>query len=147
MKKIILLLAVFCLFFSVSVKAQTTKNTLYKGTIDGKIAVTFYIKEEENPCIGGLMYTSMYKYDKTGNWIQLYITQNQKNENQFILVEQGFSGTMIMKKEGLSFNGLWISPDTKKQLKVDLKEVSITKKEIEDYETKMEKVNYENNDC
>jgi hypothetical protein len=52
-----------------------------------------------------------------------------------------------MKKEGLSFNGLWISPDTKKQLKVELKEVRITKKEIEDYETKMEKVNYENNDC
>ncbi|MDR7212490.1 hypothetical protein [Flavobacterium piscis] len=147
MKKIITLLVLCCVFFSINAKAQSTISTLYKGSIDGKIAVTFYIKTEENPCIGGLMYTSMYQYDKSETWIQLDITQNKKNENQFALVEHGFSGVMILKKEGINFNGLWISPDGKKQLKVDLKEVRMTKKEIENYENKMEKVNYENNDC
>lgn len=147
MKKLILLLSVFCVFICVESKAQSTKSNLYKGTIDGKISVTFYIKEEENPCTGDLMYTSMYRYDKSGSWIQLDITQNQKNVSQFILVEHGFSGVMILKKSETNFNGLWISPDTKKQLKVDLKQVRMAKKEIETYENKMEEVNYQNNDC
>jgi hypothetical protein len=135
------------MFFTIDAIAQSAKSNLYKGTIDGKIAVTIYIKEEENPCTADIMYTSMYRYDKSGNWIQLDITQNKKNENQFVLVEYGFSGVMILKKESLNFNGIWISPDSKKQLKVNLKEVRMTKKEIESYEDKMEKVNYENNDC
>jgi len=52
-----------------------------------------------------------------------------------------------LKKIENTFSGLWISPDTKKQLKVELKEVSMTKKELTDFEKTMEKVNYENNDC
>lgn len=147
MKKAILLLVLFCGLFSINAKAQSTLNTLYKGTIDEKIPVTFYIKTEENPCTADLMYTSMYKYDKSGSWIQLDITQNKKNENQFVLVEHGFSGVMILKKEGANFTGVWISSDSKKQLKVDLKEARMSKKEIENYEDKMEKVNYDNNDC
>lgn len=146
MKKIVLSL-LFSLFFLNFTKAQSSKNTLYKGTIDGKINVTFYIKAEENPCTADLMYTSIYRYDKSGGWIQLNITQNTKNENQFALVEHGFSGMMILTKEGTNFSGLWISPDTKKQLKVVLKEASMSKKDIESYEKKLEKVNYENNDC
>lgn len=147
MKKLILLCTFCCIFFSVSTKAQSAKSILYKGTIDGKIAVTVYIKEEENPCTADIMYTSMCRYDKSGSWIQLDITQNLKNENQFVFVEHGFSGVMILKKEATNFNGIWISPDSKKQLKVTLKEVRMTKKETETYADKMEKVNYENNDC
>lgn len=147
MKKTILLSVIFCVFFFINAKAQSTQTFLYKGTIDGKTSVTFYIKAEENPCTADLMYTSMYRYGKTGSWIQLHITQNKKNENHFVLVEHEFSGVMILKKDGANFNGLWISPDSKKQLKVDLKEVTMTKKEIENYESKMEKLNYENNDC
>ncbi|WP_374175142.1 hypothetical protein [Flavobacterium tructae] len=146
MKKI-LLPFLFSLLFLNFTKAQSSKNTLYKGTIDGKTNVTFYIKAEENPCTADLMYTSIYRYDKSGGWIQLNITQNTKNENQFALVEYGFSGMMILTKEGANFSGLWISPDTKKQLKVVLKEASMSKKDIESYEKKLEKVNYENNDC
>jgi len=146
MKKSILFL-LLCIFFFNLADAQSVKNSLYKGTVDGKTSVTFYIKTEENPCTADLMYTSMYRYGKTGSWIQLDITQNKKNENHFVLVEHGFSGVMILKKDGANFNGLWISPDSKKQLKVDLKEVTMTKKEIENYESKMEKINYENNDC
>ncbi|WP_163393056.1 hypothetical protein [Flavobacterium limi] len=147
MKKLILLCNLLCMFFATTTKAQSAKSILYKGTIDGKIAVTVYIKEEENPCTADIMYTSMYRYDKSGSWIQLDITQNKKNENQFVLVEHGFSGVMILKKEGVNFNGIWISPDSKKQLKIILKEVRMTKKEAGSYEDKMEKVNYENNDC
>ncbi|CAD0002009.1 MULTISPECIES: hypothetical protein [Flavobacterium] len=147
MKKLLFLCSVLCMFFTITTSAQSAKSMLYKGTIHGKTAVTFYIKEEENPCIGGLMYTSMYRYDKSEKWIQLDITQNKKNKNQFVLVEHEFSGVMILKKEGTNFNGIWISPDSKKQLNVNLKEVRMTKKETESYEDKMEKVNYENNDC
>jgi hypothetical protein len=146
MKKAILSL-LFFLFIIFSSSAQASKSNLYKGTIDGKIAVTFFIKTEENPCTADLMYTAMYRYDKSGSWIQLDITQNTKNENQFALVERGFTGLMILKKDETTFSGFWISSDSKKQLKVELKEAKMTKKETESYEAKMEKVNYENNDC
>ncbi|MNQ79884.1 hypothetical protein D3C85_948430 [compost metagenome] len=62
-------------------------------------------------------------------------------------MEHGFTGVMILKKDETTFSGLWISSDSKKQLKVELKEAKMTKKETESYEAKMEKVNYENNDC
>jgi len=146
MKKILLSL-LFFLFIVIPSNAQVSKSNLYKGTIDGKIAVTFFIKTEENPCTADLMYTAMYRYDKSGSWIQLDITQNTKNENQFALVEHGFTGVIILKKDETNFSGLWISSDSKKQLKVELKEAKMTKKETESYEAKMEKVNYENNDC
>ncbi len=146
MKKILsLLLSIF--FFSLADAQSSAKTSLYKGTVDGKTPVTFYIKTEENPCTADLMYTAIYRYDKSGSWIQLDITQNKKSENKFVLVEHGFTGVMILKKESNTFSGLWISPDTKKQLKIDVKEVLMTKKEIENYEKKMEKINYENNDC
>jgi hypothetical protein len=146
MKKILsLLLSIF--FFSLADAQSSAKTSLYKGTVDEKTPVTFYIKTEENPCTADLMYTAIYRYDKSGSWIQLDITQNKKSENKFVLVEHGFTGVMILKKESNTFSGLWISPDTKKQLKIDVKEVLMTKKEIENYEKKMEKINYENNDC
>lgn len=146
MKKSILSF-LLCIFFFSLAGAQSAKTSLYKGTVDGKTPVTFYIKTEENPCNAELQYTAMYRYDKSGSWIQLNITQNTKSENKFVLVEHGFTGVMILKKESNTFSGLWISPDTKKQLKIDVKEVLMTKKEIENYEKKMEKLNYENNDC
>lgn len=122
-------------------------SNLYKGTVDGKTPITVYIKTEENPCTADLMFTSMYRYNKSKNWIQLDISQNFKNENDFIMVEHGFSGVLLLKKTGTNFSGLWISPDAKKQLKVDLKEASMNKKELENFEKTLEKVNYENNDC
>lgn len=143
-----LLLFIICFSFFNTIQAQTAPLTnLYKGTVDGKTPITVYIKTEENPCTADLMYTSMYRYNKSNNWIQLDITQNVKKENQFVLVEHGFSGVLILQKNGNSFSGLWISPDAKKQLKVELKETPMTKKELKNFEETMEKVNYENNDC
>ncbi|KAF2082844.1 hypothetical protein [Flavobacterium sharifuzzamanii] len=148
MKKVIFFIAIcFSFLNQLSAQSQTSASNLYKGTIDGKTPITVYIKTEDNPCTADLMYTSMYCQNKSKNWIQLNVTQNRKKENEFVLVEQGFSGVLILQKLGDTFTGIWISPDTKKQLKVDLKEASMTKKELENFEKTMEKVNYENNDC
>ncbi|MEN2487921.1 hypothetical protein AAYQ05_08995 [Flavobacterium sp. B11] len=148
MKKVIFFITIcFSFLNQLSAQSQTSASNLYKGTVDGKTPITVYIKTEENPCTADLMYTSMYRQNKSKNWIQLNVTQNRKKENEFVLVEQGFSGVLILQKLGNSFTGLWISPDAKKQLKVDLKEASMTKKELENFEKTMEKVNYENNDC
>jgi len=148
MKKVIFFIAIcFSFLNQLSAQSQTSVSNLYKGTVDGKTLITVYIKTEENPCTADLMFTSMYRYNKSNNWIQLNITQGIKKENEFIMVEHGFSGVLILQKNGNTFTGLWISPDTKKQLKVDLKEAAMTKKEIENFEKTMEKVNYENNDC
>jgi hypothetical protein len=148
MKKVIFFIAIcFSFLNQLSAQSQTSASNLYKGTVDGKTPVTVYIKTEENPCTADLIYTSMYRQNKSKNWIQLNVTQNRKKENEFVLVEQGFSSVLILQKSGNSFTGLWISPDTKKQLKIDLKEASMTKKELENFEKTLEKVNYENNDC
>ena len=148
MKKVIFFIAIcFSFLNQLSAQSQTSVSNLYKGTVDGKTSITVYIKTEENPCTADLMFTSMYRYNKSNNWIQLNITQGKKKENEFVMVEHGFSGVLILQKNGNTFTGLWISPDTKKQLKVDLKEAVMTKKEIENFEKTMEKVNYENNDC
>lgn len=148
MKKVILFFLICFSFFNhLNAQSQTPVSNLYKGTIDGKIPITLYIQTEENPCTADLMFASMYRYDKSNKWIQIYPTQNTKSENEFVMVEHGFSGVLLVKKTGNTFSGLWISPDTKKQLKVDLKEASMTKKEIENYKKTMEKVSFDNNDC
>lgn len=148
MKKVILFFLICFSFFNhLNAQSQTPVSNLYKGTIDGKISITLYIQTEENPCTADLMFASMYRYDKSNKWIQIYPTQNKKAENEFVMVEHGFSGVLLVKKTGNTFSGLWISPDTKKQLKVDLKEASMTKKEIENYKKTMEKVSFDNNDC
>jgi len=147
MKKALFFIAIcFSFFNQLSAQSQESVSNLYKGTVDGKTPVTFYIKTRENQCNADLDYVAMYRY-KSGKWIQLYPTQSKKVENEFVMVEHGFSGVLILKKTGNTFSGLWISPDAKKQLKIEVKEASMTKKDIENYENTMERVSFENNDC
>jgi hypothetical protein len=146
MKKVIFFIAI-CFSFLNQLSAQTPASNLYKGTVDGKTPITLYIQTSENQCNADLSYAAMYRYNKSKNWIQIYPTQNKKKENEFVMVEHNFSGVLILQKSGNTFTGLWISPDTKKQLKVELKEAPMTKKEIESYEKTMEMVSFENNDC
>jgi hypothetical protein len=124
---------------------QSSNAYLYRGKIDGKISVTMYLKSEDNSCNTKLNYQGMYKYNSVSNWLQLDISQNEKD--QFILTEYGFTGVLILQKTKDGFNGIWISPDTKKQLKVELKKEVLKEKDKEMYEEKFEKVNYENYDC
>jgi len=145
MKKVIFVIAI-CFSFLNQLSAQTASN-LYKGTVDGKTPITLYIQTSENQCNADLSYAAMYRYNKSKNWIQIYPTQNKKKENEFVMVEHNFSGVLILQKTGNTFTGLWISPDAKKQLKVDVKETTMTKKEIENYEQTMERVSFDNNDC
>lgn len=146
MKKVIFFIAI-CFSFLNQLSAQTTASNLYKGTVDGKTPITLYIQTSENQCNADLSYAAMYRYNKSKNWIQIYPTQNKKKENEFVMVEHNFSGVLILQKSGNTFTGLWISPDAKKQLKVDVKETPMTKKEIENYLQTMERVSFDNNDC
>jgi len=146
MKKFIFFIAI-CFSFLNQLSAQTTASNLYKGTVDGKTPITLYIQTSENQCNADLSYAAMYRYNKSKNWIQIYPTQNKKKENEFVMVEHNFSGVLILQKSGNTFTGLWISPDAKKQLKVEVKETPMTKKEIENYQQTMERVSFDNNDC
>ncbi|MFZ4930956.1 hypothetical protein [Chryseobacterium sp. Mn2064] len=138
-----LLIIAFITYFT-SLQAQNT-STLYKGTVNGKMQVTLFLQSVENGCGGDPFYNGMYRYEKVSNWLQLNVTEGAKQ--QFAMVEEGFTGLMILKKEGEMMNGTWISPDNKKQIPVQLKKVNISKKEMQTYEDKMEKLNYENHDC
>ena len=136
----------FLLLFTITIAlGQNTKSYLYKGTVDGKLPITMYLKSEDNGCTPKLQYEGMYKYDKVSNWLQLEVTTNDKG--QFILTEYDFTGVLILQKTAEGFNGIWISPDTKRQLKVVLKKEKLSEKDKEQYEDKYEKLNHSNYDC
>ncbi|AZA92626.1 Uncharacterised protein [Chryseobacterium nakagawai] len=139
----ILLTLTFTISF-ITLQAQNT-SSLYKGTVNGKMPVTLFLQSVENGCGGDPYYNGMYRYEKVSNWLQLNVTEGINQ--QFAMVEEGFTGLMILKKEGETMNGTWISPDGKKQIPVQLKKVSIGKKDMESYEKRMEQLNYENHDC
>lgn len=124
---------------------QPVQGQLYKGTIDGKMAVTMYVKLLENNCGGDPAYMGMYRYNGKSNWLQLNIDYNEKDS--YIFLEHGFTGLMMMKKDKDGFKGTWISPDGSRQLKAVFKKAALTPAETEQYEQTLEKTNYENNDC
>lgn len=137
----------FILTFIMSCVALQAQNSssLYKGTVNGKMPVTLFLQSVENGCGGDPFYNAMYRYEKVSNWLELNVTEGAKG--QFAMVEEGFTGLMILKKEGETMSGTWISPDGKKQIPVQLTKVNIGKKDMESYEKKMEQLNYENHDC
>ncbi|WP_068939421.1 hypothetical protein [Chryseobacterium timonianum] len=139
------ILLIFTLTMSLITLQAQNSSSLYKGTVNEKMPVTLFIQSVENGCGGDPYYNAMYRYEKVSNWLQLSVTEGVKQ--QFAMVEEGFTGLMILKKEGETMNGTWISPDGKKQIPVQLKKVSIGKKDMESYENKMEQLNYENHDC
>jgi elongation factor P hydroxylase len=63
------------------------------------------------------------------------------------MVEHFNTGIFILKRENNQLIGLWISPDGKKQLKVELKKVKINPKQIESFENALDNENYQVNDC
>lgn len=139
----LLLMLTFTMSF-MTLQAQNS-STLYKGTVNGKMPVTLFLQSVENGCGGDPYYNGMYRYEKVSNWLELNVTEGVKQ--QFAMVEEGFTGLMILKKEGDLMNGIWISPDGKKQIPVQLKKVTVSSKELESYRNKMEQLNYENHDC
>ncbi|MCX8532407.1 hypothetical protein [Chryseobacterium luquanense] len=126
---------------------QILAQEKYVGTIDGKINISFYLKIEETGC-PNIIASGIYKYtdNKSGNWILLDTTFSEKAQ-QYTFVEHYNTGLMLLKRNSVNLQGLWISPDGKKQLKVSLQKMKQTKAEIEKMEDELEKANYNANDC
>lgn len=137
-------LVVAFLLQSTIIHAEQESYTLYKGSVDNR-PVTLYLKRMANECGGNDTYMAMYRYDKKSNWLQLNVETNARAN--WCLTEIGFTGVMILKSGTKIMNGIWISPDGKKQLKVSLKQQPLSEPEQKKMEDKLEQVNYENYDC
>lgn len=126
---------------------QIISQEKYVGTIDGKINISFYLKIEETGC-SSIIASGIYKYtdNKSANWILLDTTFSEKAQ-QYTFVEHYNTGIMLLKRNSENLQGLWISPDGKKQFKVNLKKIKQSKAEIEKMEDELEKANYSANDC
>lgn len=63
------------------------------------------------------------------------------------MVEHYNTGVLLHTKKGGALKGIWISPDGKKQLEVNLSKTKISTQKIEQLEDKLEQENYNANDC
>jgi hypothetical protein len=117
---------------------------VYRGTV-GERAVTFYVVENINQCTGEAIFYGMYRYEGKSLWLQLDITVNDKR--QFVMVENGFTGVLMLKEAGGGMNGQWLSPDHARTLPVMLKPKKVSAKETEALEKQYEETNYQNHDC
>lgn len=124
--------------------AQQTPTWLYKGTIDNK-AITFYVTTKADPCGSDEHYMGIYKYGNSKKWILLDAQTNYKGN--FCYTEKKFSGVMILQKTDSTLNGIWISPDGKRQLKVELTVQKMTPDEGRKLETIYQDTVYEYDDC
>ena len=158
MKKqlILIFLFQFCFLTAQSTKSDITvekkftlKSNLYKGTLNGNIKIWLYLNEQEHPCGGEMtVLNAMYKYDNQDKWILLNVTVDKQKKN-YCMVEDNFTGALFLEENENYFNGYWISPDTKKQFKVELE------KQKPDKTSTIEQLNeilfddllYNKNDC
>lgn len=119
-------------------------DDVYRGTL-GERRIELYLAEREQPCNGEPMYHGMYRYDGNPGWLQLQITANAKR--QFVMVEDGFSGVLMLKESGQALSGEWTSPDQGRRWPVKLRRQKIDAKGIEAMEEAHETLNHRNNDC
>ncbi|UHO37398.1 hypothetical protein H5J24_17015 [Chryseobacterium capnotolerans] len=91
------ILLIFTLTMSLITLQAQNSSSLYKGTVNEKMPVTLFIQSVENGCGGDPYYNAMYRYEKVSNWLQLSVTEGVKQ--QFAMVEEGFTGLMILKKK------------------------------------------------
>lgn len=140
-----ILITILILTAFVKLQAQELESEVYTGFMNDKMSITLYLQPQENECNGEIYYDGMYQYDGVSNWLQLNITENDKM--QFVMVEHKFTGVLILQKAKYSLTGIWISPDSKKQYKVELHQAAMPTKEVESFDDTFEELNYENNDC
>ena len=119
---------------------------LYEGKLGDK-SISLYLKIAEDGC-PTVYATGMYKYkqNKTNNWLLLEIVFSE-TKNQFAMVEHFNTGILILTRKEGTFQGIWVSPDGKKQFEVNLIKVKITTNEIEKLEEKLDLEYYYANDC
>ncbi len=142
--KIKYLLPAFLLCSGMAQAAQVTGNWLYKGTVDGKMPVTLYIQATD-PCGGHVIYDAIYKYDGKSRWLSLNAEVNDNDD--YCLTESGFTGLMILHRNGKVLKGVWISPDRKRTLNVVLQQQLLSPEEKQRMESAREQAAYELNDC
>jgi ATP-dependent protease HslVU (ClpYQ) ATPase subunit len=130
------------------------RKSLYKGTLNGTIKILLYITEQQNPCGGNLtILNGMYKYENQEKWILLNITLDKQKKN-YCMVEDNFTGVLFLEENNDSFTGSWLSKDTKKQFKVELKDQLLDVKFAKDHTTieKLDEILFDDllfnkNDC
>ena len=147
MKHLQNLMLIFVFLFSTLIAAQNNNlKTIYaEGLMDGKMKVTMFGYTYINECTGEKNYMMMYKYDDLSNWLLLDVTSDEKNN--LSLVEYYFTGLMILNETSKGFHGIWISPDAKRQLKVNFEKKKITETKKQELSEKLDNLNYEYNDC
>lgn len=119
---------------------------LYEGKLGGK-DISLYLKISEDGCPRAYA-AGIYKYkqNKTDDWLLLDIVFSE-TKNQFTMVEHYNTGILLLTRNASTLKGIWISPDGKKQLEVNLSKSKISTKDIEILEEKLENENYNANDC
>ncbi|WP_123845288.1 hypothetical protein [Chitinophaga lutea] len=149
MQRYLLWIILTCLLASLQAHAQEGGTPyLYKGTVDGKLPVTMFLHAVPSECSGEMIYQGIYRYDKTAepdNWLLLNIDHNGKN--QFVMVETGFSGVLVLRKVGDTLTGIWLHPDGQKQMKVELKKKPVTEGQAEKYMNELDAANERDHDC
>lgn len=140
------------LFLTFSITSLTYSQTIlfqeyYEGTLDNKTKIFFYFKMAEDGCPSTYVH-AIYKYatNKNNDWILLDTTFSEEKQ-QYTLVEHYNTGLFLLKRDKGKLFGLWISPDGKKQLKVDLTKVKVPKSKIETLERQLEIEQYKAHDC
>lgn len=137
------------LFMSFSIFAQEKPLLqLYSGEIDGKIPVTLVLEGVLDPCNGEHKYRGIYTYQKDlhrEKWLLLAVDYNDKG--QYVMVETGVSGVLILQQSESGFTGTWISPDGKTLRKVTLRKQAIPAAREEFFLDALEHTNYRYNDC
>ena len=119
---------------------------LYEGKL-GNSEVTLYLKIAEDGC-PRVYAAGIYKYkqNKTDDWLLLDIIFSEA-KNQFTMVEHYNTGVLLLTRNEGTLKGIWIAPDGKKQLEVNLSKSKISAQDIEKLEDKLESENYSANDC
>ena len=141
-----LIITVTLLMFSILSQAQDSFRFFYaEGLMDGKMKVTMVGTSEISSCTAETLYMIMYKYDNTSKWLLLDVDYDDKSN--FSMVEYGFTGLMILKETPKNFNGIWISPDQKRQLKVNFEKKKVSEAQQERLIQILEDLNYSYNDC
>ncbi|WP_020526247.1 hypothetical protein [Flexithrix dorotheae] len=135
-------------FEKTSDNSDFIRTTLYKGTLNETVNISLYINEQDHPCGGNLtILNAMYKYDNQEKWILLNVTTD-KQKKKYCMIEDNFTGSLFLEEDGNFLNGKWISPNTEKQFKIELKKVELDNSSVENLdEILFDDLLYNKNDC
>lgn len=143
MKRRLLVLLALITFLGSTAYAQSEASWLYKGKV-GTAQVTMYIKEYVG-CGNKNTYLGMYRYDNKSKWLLLYI--ENKAMTNWCLTEADFTGVLLLDKSANKMDGIWMSPDHKKQLDVKLQIQYPAKDERAELTEQLDRILSDNSDC